>query len=160
MGNLLDNTYKWAKSRVRATVRSSSARLFIHVEDDGPGLDAAHREAVFARGQRLDEHMPGSGLGLTIAQELAEAYGRTVRLASSVMGGLDATAESPVAGRSELSSDPNCVTDCRTCRKLSGGADSSRKILCRVVTLSVAKNRALACMQYSLSLRRWRAGGR
>ena len=102
MGNLLDNTCKWAKSQVRATVRSSTARLFIHVEDDGPGLDAAHREAVFDRSQRLDEHMPGSGLGLTIAQELAEAYGRTVRLASSVMGGLDATAEFPAAGRSDF----------------------------------------------------------
>src|SRR4051812_28564286 len=73
LGDLLDNACKWAKSRVLVTVRSSSARLFIHVEDDGPGLDAAHREAVFGCGQRLDEHMPGSGLGLTIAQELAEA---------------------------------------------------------------------------------------
>src|SRR4051812_37955450 len=40
-----------------------------------------------------------------------------------------------------------------------GGADSRRKFLCRMVTLSVAKNRALACMQYRLSLRCRPAGG-
>jgi signal transduction histidine kinase len=100
--NLLDNTCKWAKSQVRATVRSSTARLFIHVEDDGPGIDTAHREAVFDRSQRLNEHMPGSGLGLTIAQELAEAYGGTIGLASSAMGGLADSAELPAAGRSKF----------------------------------------------------------
>jgi len=97
LGNLLDNACKWADSRVSVTSSFRRGRLCIEVDDDGPGLDEKHRQAVFARGQRLDERMPGSGLGLAIAQELAVAYGGAVSLATSPMGGLAASVELPGA---------------------------------------------------------------
>ena len=95
VGNLLDNACKWARSRVRVTSRLRGAQLCIEVEDDGPGLDEAHRQRVFVRGQRLDEHIPGSGLGLAIVQELVEACGGTIRLTTSTLGGLATSIELP-----------------------------------------------------------------
>ena len=58
------------------------------VEDDGPGLPAERREEVLRRGARLDETAPGSGLGLSIVDELARAYGGGVTLGDSRLGGL------------------------------------------------------------------------
>ena len=48
------------------------------MDDDGPGLDPALREAVLQRGVRADEAAPGSGLGLAIVRDLAELYGGSI----------------------------------------------------------------------------------
>jgi signal transduction histidine kinase len=45
---------------------------------------------VFQIGQRLDERVPGSGLGLPIVRDLAQLYGGEVRLEDSARGGLRA----------------------------------------------------------------------
>ena len=88
-GNVLENACKWCKGRVRVDARADGPRrLVLTVDDDGPGLPAEDREAVLRRGARLDETAPGSGLGLSIADELARAYGGAVSLADSPMGGL------------------------------------------------------------------------
>lgn len=97
LGNLMENAAKWAASRVRVTLARHGARLRIRVEDDGPGLPPARREAVFTRGVRLDEDMPGSGLGLTIVRDLATCYGGTVVLEDSDLGGLAAVLDLPGA---------------------------------------------------------------
>jgi signal transduction histidine kinase len=67
------------------------------VEDDGPGLPEDQRDAVLKRGARLDETAPGSGLGLSIVDELVRAYGGRLTLASSPLGGLRVVAELPAA---------------------------------------------------------------
>jgi signal transduction histidine kinase len=88
-GNIMENAGKWSKGRVRATAAAvSPERLVITVEDDGPGLPADRRDEVLKRGARLDENAPGSGLGLAIVDELARAYGGSLVLGDSVMGGL------------------------------------------------------------------------
>ncbi len=90
LGNLLDNACKHAHTRVRVQAAAENGRLVIRVDDDGPGLPPAQRDAVFGRGKRLDEQGPGSGLGLTIVAELAELYGGDIQLAHSPLGGLRA----------------------------------------------------------------------
>jgi signal transduction histidine kinase len=88
-GNLLENACKWARSRVRVSAtRTRDGRLAIVVEDDGPGLAANKRAEVLRRGARLDESAPGSGLGLSIVDELARAYRGSVTLGASALGGL------------------------------------------------------------------------
>jgi signal transduction histidine kinase len=67
------------------------------VDDDGPGLPAAQREAVARRGERLDETRPGSGLGLAIVSDLAALYGGTLTLAVAPAGGLRTTLSLPAA---------------------------------------------------------------
>ncbi len=98
VGNLLDNAYKWAKSRVLVAVRPMDDRnVSITVSDDGPGLTPSEKEAVLQRGARLDEASPGSGLGLAIVHDLAEAIGGEVALSDSELGGLSARLSLPCA---------------------------------------------------------------
>src|SRR5262245_55565942 len=90
LGNLLDNACKWARSHVELRAESDGAQITCTVDDDGAGLPEEQREAVFARGKRLDEQVPGSGLGLAIAREIAELYDGSIRLEAAPAGGVRA----------------------------------------------------------------------
>ncbi len=88
-GNLLENACKYCRAEVRARAAGLSGGAWrLVVEDDGPGLTPAEQVAALRRGQRLDESAPGSGLGLSIVDELARAYGGSLRLDRSDLGGL------------------------------------------------------------------------
>ncbi len=92
-GNLLDNAFKWARSRVRLTayrLSSPTARrdgLQIIVEDDGPGIPPAERARVIDRGARLDERVSGQGIGLSVVREVAKLNGGTISIGESSLGG-------------------------------------------------------------------------
>ncbi|MEI7806379.1 MAG: sensor histidine kinase [Hyphomicrobiales bacterium] len=95
IGNLVDNAFKWAQSRVDIEVvreRQEAAAqrevVRIVVDDDGRGLSPSEREQVARRGRRLDETKPGSGLGLSIVVELASLYGGGLTLGTAPLGGL------------------------------------------------------------------------
>jgi signal transduction histidine kinase len=88
-GNVIENAGKWCKGKVRVTAAPTGPEQFLlTVEDDGPGLPPEKRDEVLKRGARLDESAPGSGLGLAIVDELARAYGGSLELGDSGMGGL------------------------------------------------------------------------
>ena len=101
LGNLLDNACKWARSSVTIDAQplagAAPLRLQIHIEDDGPGIDAANLASVGARGVRLDESVPGSGLGLAIVQDLADLYGGGLILEPANGAGLRVTLRLPAA---------------------------------------------------------------
>jgi signal transduction histidine kinase len=95
-GNLIDNACKWAKSRVVITATATaSAKWQLKIEDDGPGLAPENRERVLERGEKLDESVPGSGLGLSIVEDIAKLYGGTFELGTSPLGGLEARLNLP-----------------------------------------------------------------
>ena len=71
--------------------------MTVTVDDDGPGLPPEERALALKRGQRLDENAPGTGLGLSIVDELARAYGGSVKLGESPLGGLRVTLDLPRA---------------------------------------------------------------
>ncbi len=87
-GNLLDNAAKWARTQVRVSIKTCDEGIVVGIDDDGPGLNEDERQTVLKRGERLDEAAPGSGLGLSIVRDLAEAYQADLRLARSDLGGL------------------------------------------------------------------------
>ncbi len=98
VGNLLENACKWCRGRVRVTAGTSGlGQLLLVIEDDGPGVPEDRRDEVLKRGARLDEEAPGSGLGLSIVDELARAYGGRITFGESDMGGLKAIVELPAA---------------------------------------------------------------
>ncbi len=98
LGNVLENACKFAVRRVRAEARVVHPdRICLVVEDDGPGLPSERRAEVFKRGERLDESAPGSGLGLSIVDELARAYGGGATLSDSNLGGLRVVLDLPRA---------------------------------------------------------------
>jgi len=89
LGNLLDNACKWARGRVRVSAGSADGRLWLAVEDDGPGVPPEARERLTARGRRLDETVPGHGLGLAIVRDILARYPAVLRLDQSPdLGGL------------------------------------------------------------------------
>ena len=88
-GNLMENACKWGRGRisVRGEV-SGPDRLVLVIDDNGPGLSPGQRRDALARGGRLDESAPGSGLGLSIVSDLVRAYGGGLDLGESPQGGL------------------------------------------------------------------------
>ncbi|WP_027602211.1 MULTISPECIES: sensor histidine kinase [Pseudomonas] len=87
-GTLLDNAGKWADRQVRLEVAQREEGYLIRIEDDGPGVPEAQREAILERGSRLDEAVAGHGLGLGIAKDIVEGCGGTLALETSRLGGL------------------------------------------------------------------------
>lgn len=90
-GNVLDNAGKWADGRVEILVRRKGELIEIVVDDDGPGLPPESYEHVFGVGERLDERMPGHGLGLSIVKDLVGLYEGQVALDAAPLGGLRLT---------------------------------------------------------------------
>ncbi|RZR51150.1 ATP-binding protein [Vibrio vulnificus] len=91
LGNLLENSYKWARSQIRVhSTLTSDDQLTLIIEDNGPGIAEEHLTQVLKRGVRLDETTPGTGLGLNIVAEMAYSYRGDLTLERSQLGGLRA----------------------------------------------------------------------
>jgi len=73
VGNLLDNSCKWAKNTIKCTIRTEP-NLEIIIEDDGVGCSQEQLALITQRGIRIDESISGHGLGLTIVKEIAQIY--------------------------------------------------------------------------------------
>ncbi len=99
LGNLVGNAQRYGR-RVEIAAAREGRFVLVHVDDDGPGVPAPAREDVFRPFFRLDEarnqDQSGSGLGLSIARDIARAHGGDVWLADSPLGGLRASLRLPV----------------------------------------------------------------
>jgi two-component system sensor histidine kinase PhoQ len=84
-GNLLDNASKWAKHRVSARAWRESERLRLVVEDDGPGF--TDTEAILQLHVRMDERVPGHGVGLAVVNDLVASHGGELKLSRGALGG-------------------------------------------------------------------------
>ncbi|MQW87378.1 sensor histidine kinase [Sinorhizobium saheli] len=100
LGNLLDNAAKWARSFIRFSARRDQGAITILIEDDGPGIAEQDRGPILKRGARLDttddREPEGTGLGLAISADIADAYGATLTLERSDLGGLRVRLTFPV----------------------------------------------------------------
>lgn len=90
--NLSENAARHATSKIRLSLLANDAgQLLLKVEDDGSGVPAAEREAIFERFARLDESrnrdLGGSGLGLAIVRQIAASYTGKVWVEDSELGG-------------------------------------------------------------------------
>ncbi|NMJ40858.1 sensor histidine kinase [Roseomonas sp. JC162] len=110
LGNLMENACKWAAARVGVAVAAAGSEVVITVTDDGPGLPEAERDAVVGRGVRLDERTPGSGLGLSIASDLAALHGGGLRIGQAPGGGVAATLHLPRSTATGARSIPPATT--------------------------------------------------
>jgi signal transduction histidine kinase len=98
IGNLAENACKYGGGLVEVVASNTGNGQFeIIFDDDGEGLDDDEAVAALKRGARLDESLPGSGLGLSICDELARAYGGSLHLERSPLGGLRARLLLPLA---------------------------------------------------------------
>lgn len=99
VNNLVDNALKYtpAGGRVALAVRNEGAQAVIAVSDNGPGVPAAERVAVFRRLYRGDSSRSqrGLGLGLSMVKAIVEAHGGTVVLDDAPGGGARFTVRLP-----------------------------------------------------------------
>ncbi len=83
--NLCENAVKYTPSGgcIRCTAEVGLGEAEFRIANTGVAIAAAHREAIFERFHRsaAGENVPGYGLGLNIARELARAHGGDLVLA-------------------------------------------------------------------------------
>ena len=94
LGAVLENAMKWAAREVAISTGGGSW-LRLTVEDDGPGVADEHLPQLGQRGVRLDEAVEGTGLGLSLALEIARKYGGRLQFERAGLGGLKVIAELP-----------------------------------------------------------------
>ena len=99
VSNLLSNARRHA-GHVAVTARRLKERIEIAIDDDGPGIAAEYREAVFRPFYRIDSSRNpdtgGVGLGLTIARDVMRSHGGDLLLESAPLGGLRALIRLPL----------------------------------------------------------------
>jgi len=77
---VIDNGLKYSSpaTELQFAAETGSGSVTIRVRDRGPGIPDAERERIFDRfyrRQSAKERVPGSGMGLYIAREIARAHG-------------------------------------------------------------------------------------
>ena len=89
--NLVTNAVRHADLDVVVTIGADAARVWLAVDDDGPGIAPEDRDRIFDRFVRLDHARErdrgGSGLGLAIVAEVVQRHGGTIEVAASPQGG-------------------------------------------------------------------------
>lgn len=87
MGNLLDNACKWCDQHIDISASIENGHTKLRVADDGPGIDQEQVEIILERGGRLDQSLPGQGIGLSIVNDIVLAYHGVLRVTQSETGG-------------------------------------------------------------------------
>lgn len=84
--NLIENAIRHCPAGTSIEVELDSDAS-IRVIDDGPGVAAEARDQLFERFFRASRGVPGAGLGLAIARDIAQQHGGTVRFQDTPGGG-------------------------------------------------------------------------
>ena len=92
LGNLISNVERYAAGGGKLVVRwrIDSSLLTVDVIDDGPGIPDARRDEVFQPFARLTnaiDQPAGTGIGLSIARDLARRHGGDLRIVATQRGG-------------------------------------------------------------------------
>jgi signal transduction histidine kinase len=102
VSNLVENAVRYGESPRICLVQSTTGDLEVRVEDSGPGISDGQKATMlepFTRGDtaRTMNEFEGFGLGLAIAQSIAEAHGGRLDLRDHVPRGLSAVIVLPVS---------------------------------------------------------------
>lgn len=109
LGNLIENAFKYSRSRVRVQAVATPRGVDTVVEDDGDGIAPPMRDVVLRRGERADTTQAGQGIGLAVVAEITATYGGRLAIANSDLGGAALHLELPggrvPASRSDWAAD-------------------------------------------------------
>jgi len=90
MRSLLANALQYSPGGTSITARldTTGDKAIIHLCDQGPGIPASDRDKALSRFTRLDQRIgSGAGLGLAIAQRIAERHNGRLSLSGRSDGG-------------------------------------------------------------------------
>lgn len=101
INNLISNSCKFAQQvHVAMGLNDKQDTIIIHVDDNGPGIPQAERDAIFRPFRRLENSRHrdtgGIGLGLSITQDIVHNHGGDINLEDSPLGGLRVTIKMPL----------------------------------------------------------------
>ena len=91
--NLIDNAIKYAADgeSLKVDLKQRKGQWIVRIKDNGPGIPASHRQQIFTKFHRVDNSLTarqqGSGLGLSIARQLAEGLGGSLSFCPDEAGG-------------------------------------------------------------------------
>jgi signal transduction histidine kinase len=107
--NLVDNAVRHASTTVTMDCRPEAAHAVITIADDGPGIPAQDRARVFERFVRLDptrtRSSGGSGLGLSIVEQITRSHHGTVAVGDAAHGGAVFTLTLPLGQQDSAGSN-------------------------------------------------------
>jgi signal transduction histidine kinase len=93
LSNLLENAFKYASGsppEVSVSLRLDRGEAILQVSDTGIGIDPRELEAIFRpfyrSGDEITRRAPGTGIGLFVAREIAEAHGGRLEASSPGRG--------------------------------------------------------------------------
>ena len=97
ISNLLENSLRQGH-QLEVSLMQEKGGAHIVIDDDGPGIRAERREEAFKPFRQLgdDTMSGGTGLGLTIARDIARSHGGEIELGDSPSGGLRAVFRIPL----------------------------------------------------------------
>ena len=108
VGNLLENAIRHTPSGGEVTVSArveDEQRVSVTVADSGEGISSEALPYIFERFYRADPSRDratgGAGLGLTIAKQLVEAHGGSIRVESTIGEGSRFILDLPLRGQPE-----------------------------------------------------------
>jgi signal transduction histidine kinase len=89
--NVGENAARHAAGRIDIALDIRDGVVVLRVDDDGPGIPESERDRVLQRFVRLDDARSrdagGSGLGLSIVDEVVRAHGGSLSIGRSPLGG-------------------------------------------------------------------------
>jgi signal transduction histidine kinase len=109
--NLLSNAEKYGDGRIDVTTcRAENGLATVQVTDRGPGVPRGSEQRIFEQFYRahdtLQSGIPGAGLGLTLARQIARANGGDVIYEPNPEGGSRFTIQ--LHCRPDENKDPDC----------------------------------------------------
>lgn len=96
--NIIDNAVRYTPHGGFVTVEVGEREdaVWLSVTDSGPGIDPAQRDLIFQRFYRGDQqHISGSGLGLSIVQRCVSLHGGEIKLMTPEHRGLQVMVRLP-----------------------------------------------------------------
>ncbi len=100
LANLFSNALRHSPKSDPPELRAELAGdvITLEVVDHGQGVPDEHKERIFEPFARVDERVPGVGLGLAVAKGFAEAMGGMITARDTAGGGLTVMIMLPAAG--------------------------------------------------------------
>jgi two-component system sensor histidine kinase VicK len=108
MNNLLSNAIKFTPpgGSIAVSAWQERSRIFVSVRDTGVGIPAEDIDSIFDKfhrsGDQVMKQTEGTGLGLTIARQIVEYHGGSIRVASTYGAGTTMTFNLPVSEKGIL----------------------------------------------------------
>jgi signal transduction histidine kinase len=108
LDNLVSNAIKFTPGGgdVKVSVSQAAGFVRLEVQDSGIGIAADDQERLFERFYRtstaVEQHFPGTGLGLYIARAIVEAHGGSIAVRSGAGEGASFSVALPVGFADQL----------------------------------------------------------